>query len=760
MHCPSCSKPIDNDSQFCPFCGARIVSNSVEVGSTLIRIGRAEDNDFVIIDPFVSAHHCELQINADGRYTVKDLNSSNGVFVNGQRIYTQQVLASDSITLGRDTALDIAAILSTKAKNKGTCDASPAIDPGLQNKSLVTIGRDHDNDITINNIRVSRHHARLEKIGSAWQIIDLKSANGTYINGKKVANSFISEQDNITVGGVPLDLVRLFSQALPDWSADLQFVANNLNFRVENKTIVEKISICLKPGQFTGLIGPSGCGKTTFMMMLNGYLKPTTGDVLINGVSLHRNPQAFQGQIGYVPQDDIIHRELTVEESLFYTSKLRLGKHITAQERTLQISQIISALNLMAAKDTLIGSPEKKGISGGQRKRVNMAQELITEPLFYFLDEPTSGLDPRSDREVMQLLSDIAQHGHVVLLTTHKIDALNFSIFSHLIVLSPGGKLAYYGPASDAVSYFGVSKPEDIFEVLEKTDSGHLQQKYLQSQHYQAWVFSGLGLEMQHNPSAIFENRQSGVKQTDAFQQFLVLCQRTFLVKVRDRFSAAVLLLQAPIIGLFIYLVFKDASNIQALYFVLIVAAIWLGCSNSAREIVSEQTIFKREQKASLSLDAYLWSKICVLSLLCGVQCLILSIFTLLTVNINISFGLLFVALSLTSIVALNMGLLLSAVVKTGETAMALVPVALIPQVILGGLIVPFGNIPDGVNILAGFMLSRWAFELLIVLENNTQLTEAIGFNQNNLIIDLIIIAGLNVIFITLTRFVLNRKTR
>ncbi len=760
MHCPNCSKLIDNDSHFCPFCGARMGIRDSESGDRVVRVGRAKDNDYIVNDPHVSMHHCEVHISAEGRITIKDLNSTNGSFVNGQHISETQIVPSDNVTLGKDHVLNIPEfIASTETRSTTNITSSPAVDKSLQDKSVITIGRDRDNDITISNIRVSRHHARLTKIGAAWQIEDLNSANGTFLNGKKVLNSLISEKDNITVGGVPLDLLRLFSHAMPDWSKDLQFIANNLSFRVVNKTIVDNISICMQPGQFIGLIGPSGCGKTTLMMMLNGFLKPSAGDVLINGISLHQNPQAFQGQIGYVPQDDIIHRELTVEESLFYASKLRLGNQITCQERAQQIAQIISSLNLTTAKDTLIGSPEKKGISGGQRKRVNMAQELITEPLLYFLDEPTSGLDPRSDREVMQLLSDIANNGHVVMLTTHKIDSLNFSIFSHLIVLSPGGKLAYYGPSQDAVSYFGVSRPEDIFEVLEKTDSSHLQEKYLQSPLSQSLVSSDSAEILSHS-NQNSANRQVTGKQANALHQFYILCQRTLLVKCRDRFSAAVLLLQAPIIGLFIYLVFKSAENVQALYFVLIVAAIWLGCSNSAREIVAEQTIFKREQKANLDIDAYLWSKICVLSLLCGLQCLILSIFTYLTVDINISFGILFAVLSLTSITALNMGLVLSAMVKTGETAMALVPVILIPQVILGGLIVPFGSIPDGVNILAGFMLSRWAFELLIVLEDNIHLTNAIGFNSDNLMVDIVVIVFMMIALIAVIRTIISKKIR
>ncbi len=756
MQCPNCSKTIDNDSKFCPFCGAKIdAKQSTE--SITIHIGRAVDNDYLIQDNRISGHHCVLIVTPDGSYLLKDLNSTNGVFINNQRISEKIVTANDTITLASGLVLDLHQVLQTYKNSEGSEIPSPPsipINSNILGKNIISIGREHDNDITIKNIRVSRYHAKLTKIGTAWQIEDLNSANGTYINGQKTGKALISEHDKIMIGGVPLDLVKIFSKEMPDWSAGLRLVAQNLSFKVPNKTLVDNLSICFEPGQFIGLIGPSGCGKTTLMMMLNGYLKPSEGSVQINGVSLYHNPGAFQGQIGYVPQDDIIHREITVEESLNFTSKLRLGDQITEEERTRQITQILLSLNLTNAKDTLIGSPEKKGISGGQRKRVNMAQELITEPSLYFLDEPTSGLDPLSDREVMHLLKDIADHGHIVVLTTHKIDALNFSIFSHLIVLTYGGRLAYFGPTQEAIGYFGVSKPEDIFDTLEKTDPQRLQQDYLKSSYCNDWIDSGF----KHPVESSHKLPQS--LQADALYQFSVLCKRMFLVKFRDTFSAAVLLLQAPIIGLFIFLVFRSTDRIESLYFVLIVAAIWLGCSNSAREIVTEQTIFKREQKANLNIDAYLWSKVCVLSLLCAFQCLILSFAAYITADMSVNFFILNLTLTMTSISALSMGLALSAVVKTGETAMALVPITLIPQVILGGLIVPFGNIPEGVNILAGFMLSRWAFEQLVILEDNSVITDAIGFNADNLFIDIGMIIFMTIVFVFITRFVLIKKTR
>lgn len=742
MLCPHCQANIDKDTQFCPQCGQKIMATSRP--SAKIRIGRAPDNDIVIAAPTVSGHHCELIPQADGSYLLQDLGSTNGTFVNGARISQQRVRPQDNVMLAGRVKLDMSQFQAPKPRPQIPID-----------KDVITIGRDPSCDVYLNNVKVSRLHARLSKVGAVWQLEDLGSKNGTFVNGKRLTGKLnLSANDSFSVGGVVLHPAKLFGAAKRDWSSELRLVGKGLSFSVPGKTIVDNVDICFEAGQFVGLIGPSGCGKTTLMMMLNGYLPPSIGKVEINGLSLYQNLSAFQGQLGYVPQDDIIHREIKVGESLSFTSELRLGDQLTSSEREQQIEQILKTLNLLEARETLIGSPEKKGISGGQRKRVNMAQELITEPLFYFLDEPTSGLDPRSDREVMLLLKDIAASGKVVILTTHKIDQLNFSIFTHLIVLTPGGRLAYYGPAAAASAYFGVKNPEDIFDALQRKDPLTLQREFLESKHHQKWLKDGLDAELK-SAAKLPKN-----KPNDPIKQFFILMRRNFLIKSRDHFSAAVLLLQAPIIGLLISLVFNSAENIGGLYFVLVVAAIWLGCSNSAREIVSEQSIFKREQKAALSVTAYLWSKISTITIISALQCFILCLFAFFTLELNISFLSLFASLTLTSFSALSMGLLLSALVKTSEAAMALVPVVLIPQVILGGLVVSFGSLPEVMQTISGGILARWSYELLLLLEDKPFLIAHVGFNQDNLILDIFMIMLMGLFFIALSHYTLKKKTK
>ncbi len=640
------------------------------------------------------------------------------------------------------------------------CGKRPSDTPA-QAKSSYVIGRAPSCDIILDNIRVSRNHARLFQSGGNWVLEDSGSQNGTFVNGRRISSTPVSATDTIVIAGIPLrleEIVKAKPQQL--WTQKLRFVAQNLSYSVPEKTLIDDISLCFEPGQFIGLVGPSGCGKTTLMLMLNGYYQPTRGVVRLNNLSVHKNPEALKGQIGYVPQDDIIHRELTVEESLRYTSQLRLGNSLSKEERAAQIERIIKDLNLQPSRHVLIGSAERRGISGGQRKRVNMAQELVTEPLLYFLDEPTSGLDPRTDREVMTLLKGIADRGHIVVLTTHKIDRLNFSIFTHVIVIGEGGRLAYYGKADEAAAYFKVQDPEQIFEVLERRGSRDLQQDYLRSPHFRDMVANG----MDKIPSEHVVQRSRFA--VDPWQQYLVLVSRAFRIKARDTMSTLILLLQAPIIGLFLLLVFGQNQTRQylpAMLFMALIAAIWLGCSNSAREIVCEQTIFQREHKAALSLGAYLGSKVTVLGLLCAVQCLILALFAQISFAgsgvLGIGFFPLFLVLLLTSFTAMLMGLAISALAKTGEAAMAIVPITLIPQIVLGGLIVYFKDLGAFGQLLAAPVLSRWAYELTLLLDGTQVADSVLGFNLGNIGADFAVILLLALAFTGTAFALLKHKT-
>lgn len=742
--CPNCQSQIELDARFCSNCGTKI--NISEKPVRIIKIGRAKENDIVVNDPLVGRYHAVLKI-FNNSILLEDLNSTNGTYVNGKKISSSTITEKDKVTLGKSYELDIKSIFKPESKKTPI----PSID-----KNVITIGRSPDNDIVLNNIKVSRRHAKLEKVGNEWYLEDLGSANKTYVNSKPIKKTKITLNDVITIGGVPLSLENLF-KSKKQVSGDVTLSAKNLTFRVGEKIIVDNISLTIYPGEFVGLIGPSGAGKTSLMLMMNGVVRPSEGDVFINSQSLFSNYNSFKGQIGYVPQDDIIHRELKVEESLEYTAKLRFDKY-SKTEINSQVNNVIQTLNLSEAKDTLIGSPEKKGISGGQRKRVNLGQELLTEPSILFLDEPTSGLDPKTDMDVMKLLKSIADKGKIVVLTTHNITEENFNILTHLVVLTKGGKLAYFGPANEAINYFQTNKPYEIFDKLNEKQPEFWQSKYKSSVYYKNYILARETEKIKLSPTRKKYNLEE--RKVD-LKQFLTLSERYLKIKLRDKISTLILLLQAPLIALLISIVFsKPDEKVQAL-FVLVIAAIWLGCSNAAREIVSEQSIYKRERMVCLKIPSYILSKVFILSILCIIQSIILTSITIPSLELQSNFIALSAFLFFVSISSLMIGLFVSSIVSTNEAAMGLMPIILIPQVILGGLISKFADMSDFIQVLAGLMISRWAFEGALILEfknHNSFVINSIGFNPDNLPIDLTVITLNIILFYFLIVYSLKKK--
>ena len=719
-------------------------------GIIVVTVGRAADNQFVVNESTVSSHHAKFIISSDS-IILEDLNSSNGTFVNGKRIDKTPIQSEDIIYLGKRLEFKIEYL--NKFINKNISGNNENNESDLLNKSYISIGRNDDNDLVIDNIKVSRYHAKIVKQDGRWIIEDLNSSNGTYVNGKKIKSREVTENDTILIGGVPLKLSHIFTSP-KIVNTELKLSGNYLSYTVDGgKTIVDDISLTIFPGEFVGLIGPAGAGKTTLMMMMNGVIKPTCGEVLINNQSLHANYTAFKGQIGYVPQDDIIHRELKVKESLFYTGRLRL-ENASDQRINTQVDELMDTLSIKSAANTLIGSPEKKGISGGQRKRVNMGQELLTEPSILFLDEPTSGLDPKTDMDVMHLLKEISQKGKIVVLTTHNITEENFNILTHIVVLANGGKLAFFGSPQEAIGYFNVKKPYEIFTELSKQDSDYWKNKYKDSDFYLKYMLERkMSLTREVPPGLNNSKRVFGIS------QYLTLLQRYAKVKMRDRMSTIILLLQAPIIAILIATFFHGDENRHAAIFILTISAIWFGCSNAAREIVNEQSIFRRERMVNLKIPSYILSKVTILALLCTVQCLILAGIAVPYHNLNGSFAAVFGNLLATSIASLMMGLFISSISKTSEASMSILPIILIPQIIAAGFVISFNKLGDVLQVIAGFTVSRWAFEAAELHQNDqTFITNVLGFRLNNFTTDYILLSLFAVVFFILTAIVLKSK--
>lgn len=715
-----------------------------------IKLGRGSSNSIIINDKAISREHAVFKIN-EGSIIIEDLNSTNGTFVNGHRVKIARISKHDKIQFGRNYIFDWRLLDNLIAKSPNY-----HLPNYKYKKNNITFGRDVSNDIVIDNIRISRKHGVFTFYNGLWYVEDLNSLNGIFINGKRVRKNQITVSDRISVGGINITLSQILDNRIqPDQKITL--AADSLSYSIQDKKIIDNLSFTIYPGEFVGLIGESGSGKTTLLTILNGYIKPNRGSVLLNLIDIFENINEFKGLTGYVPQEDIIHKELNVSESLKYSAELRFDGKLNDGDIESHVKKILRLLNLEESKETIIGSPEKKGLSGGQRKRVNLGQELISEPSLLFLDEPTSGLDPRSDREVMDLLKKLTNNQKTIIMTTHNISTDNFNIFTHLIVLTKGGKLAYFGNSEGVYNYFGVNEPIKIFDKLKEKDSNYWKQKYLMSDIYKSYVDG-----RKQEKKEIINSQAKNYKLSTNFRikQFITLCKRNLVVKYRDVTSTMILLLQAPIIAFLISIVFSRADQKTEALFVLVIASIWLGCSNSIREIVSEQSIFKRERKVGLNINSYLLSKYAILSFLCLIQCLILSGIVSEFINIDDPISL-FIMLFITSISSLSLGLFISSLSKTNETAIALIPIILIPEVVLGGLISIFDRMPDLIKILAGFMLSRWSFEAALISQfGNNQLVSSIGFDANNFILDNIVIVLFGIVFFVATSYILRMKDR
>lgn len=746
-------------------------------------VGADPSCDLVVNEPTVSGRHCRLSRTRNG-YLLEDLRSRNGTFVNGKRIdKVMAVTTADHITLGKSVAMpwphdaegvfsgDMTVHVDSLPDKQLVLDRSTGIDnePPIQlapdhpyqraqtpeyplaqaqawavaGQSMV-VGRDRSCDVVLADPLVSRRHARLTDLHRAITLEDLGSSNGTYVNGERITGSrSLRSGDLIAIGRYTFKLTPDGLEQR-DFRGNLAIEARGVTVDVPGRRLLDNVSLTVYPSELVGLMGPSGAGKTTLMNALNGYTPPTAGWVLFNGRDLYANYEEFQGLLGYVPQDDIMHRDLTVAEALYYTARLRLPGDFSNDEIDRRMRTIIAELGLDGTENVVIGSPEKKGISGGQRKRVNLAMELLTEPAGLFLDEPTSGLSSEDALVVLQLLRKLADDGKTIIVTIHQPSLEVFRLFDNLIVVakdarSPGpGRLTYYGPAyPQAVDFFnpaGVPRlrpgaepsPDEVLRGLAKDETAAWVERYAASALKRQFVDDRAGKQ----PSDTLSSR-TRPHRAAGLRQWWTLVRRCMAVKLRDRANSVILMAQAPIIALLVVFVFgkraaeeATAANWQSVghatsvtVFLLGLASLWFGCSNAAREIVGEWAIYHRERMVHLKIPSYVGSKFVVLGALCLLQCAILLGVVHWGAGLRGPWSSMFVLLTLTSLVGLGIGLNVSSLARSSEVAIALLPLILLPMVILGGILQPLDAMNAPVRLLAHAMPSRWAFEGLLLLE-------------------------------------------
>lgn len=673
-----------------------------------IVIGRYEKADFVLCYPQVSNIHA-IVFRENDKWFIEDLGSTNGTFVNDRnlRIRKKEINKDSQLYFG---SYGIAAFRIIQSGKEKTTYGTHVTGDVIQIGEPLIIGRDPACDFPLGSPTISWHHAKLQKVGTHYELEDTGSTNGTFVNGERIRHRTISVNDVIAIGSFYFGIDENGRIVKRDFRGDIRLDVEDVTVMGKEGPILDRITFTVYPGEFVGLMGPSGAGKTTLLTAINGYRLPHCGVVKLNGQDLYSNFNNFRRVIGYVPQDDIIHGELTVYEALRYTARLRFSKDVSDAEIDDRINQVLSSLALSDSKfkQKMIGTPEKRGISGGERKRVNLAMELLTDPSLLFLDEPTSGLSSGDTVTVMNVIQKLAREGKTIILTIHQPSLEVYKKMNNVIILK-SGILGYFGPAfPDAMTFFNPEKPkaeaaccvENVLDGLNVWDGTgtELEKKkaaqawhgiYMKSDYYRDYVRGRRESEIKLDGKELTKGNKIV---SQPFRQWWILLQRYLTLKRRDLIGLTILLSQAPIIAALIANVFhNDKEVIIPLYF-LVIAALWFGTSNAAKEIVCEKAVYTRERMVNLRIIPYIMSKFMGLSLLCFIQCLVMVLIFDAFLDIKADPVRLFGLTVLASLVGLSVGLSLSALVKTTEAAIALVPLVLLPMIILGGLISPIAD--------------------------------------------------------------------
>lgn len=733
-------------------------SREITLEERVYTIGRGRGSDIEIPLSHISGQHGRLEPQGGG-WTYRDLDSTNGSTHNGRRVKTVLLADGDILELGSlhdgpaRLTFRTAVPVSAPPPAPVAAEPEPLGDSGTVfmgtaglAKEMI-IGRDPKAAIHLAAPVVSFRHAQLSWGRQGHTLTDLDSLNGTFLNGQRLERPMVLQDgDVVQIGPFTLlygpEGLQQFSSAGGVRLDGLNLV-RQVGSGERTKRILDEINISILPKEFVTLVGTSGAGKSTLMMALNGFVR-AEGKVLVNGDDLYRHFDLYRTMVGYVPQDDIIHRDLTVINALRYAAQLRLPEDTTAEEIEQRIEKVLEQVEMVGQKEQVVSS-----LSGGQRKRVSIASELLAEPNLFFLDEPTSGLDPGLEKKMMKTMRRLADAGRTIVLVTHA--TANIVECDHVCFLSQG-RMVYFGPPGEALDYFGVTTGDfaDIYTQLDDPDPARAKEvaadwerKFRRSQHYQRYVagrhqrlpkprLTGEGADTQQGPRA------------SILRQFMVLTRRYLDLVLRDKVLLTVLMAVMPIIGLLLLLisdgnwlvgnaggeidrqlaadlaagdnnaVYAIVGDSQTLLFIMALASILLGLFASVYEIVKERSVYQRERMVTLKILPYIASKVVVLGAFGLIQCLLLMI----VVNLKVEMpkeGVLmaapiemYITLLLGTLAAITLGLLISAIVPNANTVIYLVFLVLFAQMIFAGVIF---DLPGIANQFSTVTLTRWTME-------------------------------------------------
>ncbi|MFJ9823187.1 FHA domain-containing protein [Streptomyces sp. NPDC101160] len=599
----------------------------------------------------------------------------------------------------------------------------------------VRIGRAADSDLVVDDLTVSRRHAELRAApdGTYW-IHDVGSHNGTFLNGRPVTEARVTAEDIIGIGHHAFCLIGGNLVEFTD-TGEISLDVQELAVTVDHgrKTLLDGVSFPVGEKCLLAVVGPSGAGKSTLLGALTGQRPADRGTVLYDGRDLYRDYAELRQRIGLVPQDDILHLQLTVRRALGYAAELRFPEDTAAAERRARVDEVISELGL----EERAGQPIHS-LSGGQRKRVSVALELLTKPSLLFLDEPTSGLDPGMDRSVMHMLRGLADDGRTVVVVTHSV--LSLDVCDRLLVLAPGGRVAYYGPPGDSLDFFGFPQWPEAFEAFENDRERDWAAQYRVSRFHHRYIEEatvrppsarpGAGAAL---PGAPLPGAPPGAplpagaapppppKAQSWGSQLRTLVRRYAAALSADRTFLAIMVALPFIMGAMARALSGgrlDAETTLNVLLILCVGAVLTGAANAVRELVKERSIYRRERAVGLSRSAYLMSKVVVLGSVTVVQAVVLTLVALIGVPLGAPDGKgvlmpplleLTLAVALLAFTAMMLGLFVSALVRKEEVTMPLLVLLAIVQVVFCGALLNVRGTPV-LEQLAWLVPSRWAF--------------------------------------------------
>lgn len=717
-------------------------------------IGNSSECDLTITDSKITAQHARIFISKPGDVFIEPINNS-AIALNGSLVTDPiNIKHGDWIVLGA-TPYQISLEASLDILHDDITDsASLNIDKSqgikLTNKSIITIGRTVECDIVIPSPLVSALHAKLIKEPSGWVIEDCNSTNGTYINAQRVQEKHtLKAYDYVAIAASEYQFTGNSFESSTQ-TGQVRIEVKHLTKTVkdrgtgQNKNLLQDISFSIEPGEFVGVFGTSGSGKSTLLDALNGRRPATSGQILYNGTNLYEAFDLFRTAIGYVPQQDIVHRNIIMQHALKYTAKLRLPPDTSNSEMDDNAASVLEKVGLAEKAKLLVNTPAP--LSGGQLKRVSLAVELVANPNVLFLDEVTSGLDAGTDKKMMKLFRSLADDKKTVICITHTLENIETC---QLVVLLHQGRLVFFGPPQAVIGYFGIERLSDVYEALESKPAAFWAEKYHSSSFYELYVEKRKTADG-NNSAQSMNQAQVATKKFFSWKQTYTLMSRYIELLMSDKRNMLFLILQAPLVALAISLVFDSSDNLieragkeSQIVFMLSLSVIWFGCINSVRELVKELPIYLRERSVNLAIAPYIISKLIPLTAICFIQCalllLVIEIFIPIPGDILTRFSVLFSV----SVAATTMGLSVSAFVGSNDKAMTTIPMLLVPQIILAGAVVELKG--AALWVAKSSMISYWGYEAM-----KTTLSESVKtvVNTGSIVDQLSAIILLAVVFL------------